>query len=97
MYKFPENKPKLNEIVLIFMEQYNSSSEYFCTEEVAAYVVNPYDKRRRCFIPRVQFEVNTLQPWIYKYVTRWMYLPKLPKRISIEEFLEMKKQSLKGK
>jgi hypothetical protein len=68
-------KPKLNQRVIIWRE-FTDSSGQLCDDFYSAfYIVNPNDKRKRCFANWPPDVTNS--PWVYDSVTHWA-IPNAP-------------------
>jgi len=76
-------KPDVGQDVLIYRQGYGNHNNYYFDYHVASYVRNPYDKRRYCFVPKVEKEKYS--PWIYTKVSHWMTLPIPPNKIELDE------------
>jgi len=72
-----KKKPALGQEVLIFRQGYGIAGNYWSSYELAVYMLNPYDRRRRAF-------VQSLYPWLHKGVTHWMPLPAPPEKVKNE-------------
>jgi hypothetical protein len=80
-FDIKKRKPVLGETVLVFEQGYSSQGNYWSQYEVATYITNPYDRRRRIFTPWLQAVLPT--PWDYDDVTHWMPLPKPPNKLPL--------------
>lgn len=79
-------KPSLGQDVLIYRQGYGAHGNYYFDYFLASYVRNPYDKRKYCFVPKLEKEKAT--PWIYTKITHWMPLPEPPEKIKIEDIAQ---------
>jgi hypothetical protein len=69
-----EEKPELNETVLVFEQCYGQKGNYYFGYEVARYVISPYDGRKKIFIKELDAKYNPESPWVFTKVTHWMRL-----------------------
>jgi hypothetical protein len=95
--RYPQRKPDIGQKVLIFTQGYDvTGTRYWSDYEIAVYVINPHDKRKRAFANATQWEVESRRDgsilrdvWLYRGVTHWMPLPEPPEKISKEAYAEL--------
>ncbi len=76
-----KKKRQLNETCLIYMQGIGEAGNHWDDHVVAAYVIYPWDRCRKCFIPSLHHQNDATNPWVFDKVTHWMSLPEPPGRI----------------
>ena len=76
-----KSRPPLGTKALILMQRITKSGCYWHRWDVAVYIRNPYDRRKRGWCSALQVAVGDSNPWIHNDVTHWLdleYLDYLP-------------------
>jgi len=76
-----KHKPELGQTVLIFTQGYSVKGNHYHDYEVATYIKNPWDGRKKCFANKTQVVIGDSYPWVWVHVTHWMPLPAPAPRI----------------
>ena len=78
-----DEKPQLNETVLVFEQGYGIKGNYFYGYAVARYIKSPYDGRKKVFAREIDVSQNQSKPWVYAKTTHWMSLSK-PEKLELK-------------
>lgn len=78
-------KPELGETVLIFQQGYGANDDYWSCIEIAIFIKNPNNMRKRVFADPKNVSIGGISPWIFTDVTHWMHLPDKPEKIEFKK------------